>query len=102
MIARVAARVILLMAGLALATALVVGAMAGLASTNPAHTSMILERDHVAAVQRAIEAPAEPADDSTPSPAIVLVLAGIVMLAALPPVQRVHVYHRTYQRSDRI
>jgi hypothetical protein len=102
MIIRVAFRLVLLMTGLTLATALVVGAMAGLASIDQTDASPLFEHDHVAAVQRAVEAPAKPADDPSPGPAVVLVLAGIVLLAALPPVQRVHVYHRTYQRSDGI
>jgi hypothetical protein len=100
MIARVVARVILLMAGLALATALIVGAMARLASIDPYDPSPPFMPDYVAAVKQFVEVPAPPPDDATPTRAIVLVLAGIVMLAAQPPVQRIHVYHRSYQRPD--
>lgn len=101
MVIRLACRVVLFLGGLALATALVVGAMAGLASTGQPDASPLFEHDQVAAVRRAIEAPATPARDATPTPAVVLVLGGIVMLAAQPPVQRIHVYHRSYQRADR-
>jgi len=31
---------------------------------------------------------------------VVLIFAGIVLMAALPPIHRVHVYHRSYHRSD--
>jgi hypothetical protein len=52
-------------------------------------------------VERAIQAPAEEAPaDASPTPAVVLVFAGIVLMAALPPIHRVHVYHRSYHRSD--
>jgi hypothetical protein len=44
--------------------------------------------------------PARQSSDPSPAPVIVLVLAGIVLLAVLPPVQRIHVRHRSYQRSD--
>ena len=46
-------------------------------------------------VERAIEDPATETSDATPTPAIVLVFAGIVLMAALPPIHRVHVYHRS-------
>jgi hypothetical protein len=99
---RVVSRLVLLLATLALATALMVGALSMLATTAPATAAPFLERDHVTAVERALEAPtdAEKAPDTSPTPAVVLVFAGIVLLAALPPVHRVHVYHRSYQRSD--
>jgi hypothetical protein len=103
MTVRIASRLILVLAGLALATALVVGALSVLASSTPAEATPLLERDHVAAVERAIEAPvdSEAASDTTPTPAVVLVFAGIVLLAALPPAHRIHVYHRSsYHRSD--
>jgi hypothetical protein len=78
-----------------------IGALSLLASTTPADAAMVLEHDQVAAVERAIEAPAaEETADATPTPAIVLVFAGIVLMAALPPIHRVHVYHRSYYRSD--
>jgi hypothetical protein len=54
----------------------------------------------VAAVERAIETPAEEASGTSPTPAVVLIFAGIVLMAALPPIHRVHVYHRSYHRSD--
>jgi hypothetical protein len=99
---RIVSRVTMLLVALAAATALMIGALSLLAPTGPADAAMLLERDQVAAVQRTIEAPAtEQTADATPTPAIVLVFAGIVLMAALPPIHRVHVYHRSsYHRSD--
>jgi hypothetical protein len=101
MAVRIVSRLILLLAGLALATALVVGALSVLAAHAPAEAAPLLERDHVAAVERAIESPAgESPADTAPTPAVVLVFAGIVLLAVLPPAHRVYVYHRSPYRSD--
>jgi hypothetical protein len=98
---RIVSRVTLLLVALAAATALMIGGLSLLASTTPADAAIVLEHDQVAAVERAIEAPAaEETADATPTPAIVLVFAGIVLMAALPPIHRVHVYHRSYYRSD--
>ena len=99
---RIVSRVTMLLLALAAATALMIGALSLLASTAPADAAMLLERDQVAAVQRTVEAPAtEQTSDATPTPAVVLVFAGIVLMAALPPIHRVHVYHRSsYHRSD--
>ena len=98
---RIVSKVTLLLVALAAATALMIGALSLLASTAPADAAMLLERDQVAAVQRTIEAPAtEQTSDATPTPAVVLVFAGIVLLAVLPPAHRVHVYHRSYHHSD--
>ena len=99
---RIVSRLVLLLVVLAAATALMVGGLSLLASTAPADAAMLLERDQVAAVQRTVEAPAtEQTSDTTPTPAVVLVVAGIVLMAALPPIHRVHVYHRSsYHRSD--
>jgi hypothetical protein len=98
MVVRVASRLVLLLGGLALATALVVGALSLLASPPPVEASPLLGHDQVAAVQRAVEVPveAEAATDDSPTPAVALVFAGIVLLAALPPAYRVHVYHRSH------
>jgi hypothetical protein len=99
---RIAARLILLLAGLALATALVVGALSALASTAEAEAGPLPDTDQAAAVERTIEAPA-PADqpDASPTPPVALVFAGLVLLAALPPAHRIYVYHRpSYHRSD--
>jgi len=93
---RIVSRVTMLLVALAAATALMIGALSLLASTAPGDAAMLLERDQVAAVQRTIEAPAtEQTSDATPTPAVVLVFAGIVLMAALPPIHRVHVYHRS-------
>ena len=97
---RIVTRLILLLVALAAATAVMVGGLSVLASTTPADASQLLQRDQVAAVERAIETPAEQASDSSPTPAVVLVFAGIVLMAALPPIHRVHVYHQSYHRSD--
>ena len=100
MIIRVASRLILLLASLALATALVVGALSALASTATAEATPLPEHDRVAAVER-VEVPADAEQAATsPTPAVVLVFAGIVLLAVLPPAHRVHVYHRSYHHSD--
>jgi hypothetical protein len=101
MTVRIVSRLTLLLVALAAATALMIGGLSLLASTAPADAATLLERDQVAAVERAIEAPAtEETSDATPTPAVVLVFAGIVLMAALPPIHRVHVYHRSYHRSD--
>ena len=97
MTVRIVSRLILLLVALAAATALMVGALSVL---NPQDAAKLLERDQVAAVERAIEAPAEEPSGSSPTPAVVLIFAGIVLMAALPPIHRVHVYHRSYHRSD--
>jgi hypothetical protein len=99
---RIVSRVTMLLVALAAATALMIGALSLLAPTGPADAAMLLERDQVAAVQRTVEAPAtEQTSDATPTPVVVLVFAGIVLMAALPPIHRVHVYHRSsYHRSD--
>jgi hypothetical protein len=99
---RIAFRLILLLGGLALATALIVGALSVLTSGAPAEATE-LGGNQVAAVERAIEAPAdgEAAAEPTPTSAIGLVFAGIVLLAVLPPAHRVYVYHRSsYHRPD--
>jgi hypothetical protein len=97
MTVRIVSRLILLLVALAAATALMVGALTVL---SPAGVAQLPERDQVAAVERTIEAPAEEASGTSPTPAVVLVFAGIVLMAALPPIHRVHVYHRSYHRSD--
>jgi hypothetical protein len=112
MITRIVSRLVLLLVALAAATTLVVGGLSVLASGAPDSAAPMLQQDQVAAVQRAVEAPAEeptgtsptpaveaPAEEPTgtsPTPAVVLVFAGIVLMAALPPIHRVHVYHRSY------
>jgi hypothetical protein len=100
MTVRIVSRLILLLVALAAATALMVGALSMLTAAEPADAAPLLERDQVAAVERAIEAPAEEASGGSPTPIVVLVFAGIVLMAALPPLHRVHVYHRSYHRSD--
>jgi len=97
MTVRIVSRLILLLVALAAATALMVGALSVL---TPDDAAKLLERDQVAAVERAIETPAEEASGTSPTPAVVLIFAGIVLMAALPPIHRVHVYHRSYHRSD--
>ena len=99
-VVRVVTKLTLLLVALAAATALMIGGLSLLASTTPADAAMPLEHDQAAAVERTVEDPAATAADATPTPAIALVFAGIVLLAALPPIHRVHVYHRSYHRSD--
>jgi hypothetical protein len=93
---RIVSRLTLLLVVLAAATALVVGALSLLASATPADAAPLPERDQVAAVERAVEPRAEEAAGATPTQAVVLVFAGIVLMAALPPIHRVHVYHRSH------
>ena len=102
MIIRIVTRLTLLLVALVAVTALLVGGLSLLASTTAAGAAApLLQRDQAAAVERAIQAPAEKAPaDASPTPAVVLVFAGIVLMAALPPIHRVHVYHRSYHRSD--
>jgi hypothetical protein len=103
MTVRIVSRLTLLLVALAAATALMIGGLSLLASTAPADAATLLEHDQAAAVVRSVEAQATEATettDATPTPAIVLVFAGIVLMAALPPIHRVHVYHRSYHRSD--
>jgi hypothetical protein len=97
---RIVSRLTLLLVALAAATALMIGGLSLLASITPADAAPLLEHDQAAAVERAIEAPATETTDATPTPAIMLVFAGIVLMAALPPIHRVHVYHRGYHQSD--
>ncbi len=103
MTVRVVSRLTLLLVALAAATALMIGGLSLLASTAPADAATLLEHDQAAAVAKSVETAATETTettDATPTPAIVLVFAGIVLMAALPPIHRVHVYHRSYHRSD--
>jgi hypothetical protein len=88
-------RLVLLAVALGVATALLVGAMATLAPTASAKASPMLQRDQVAAVERGVTQHGdEPASNgSPPIPVVALVLGGLVLLAALPPAHRVHVYY---------
>jgi hypothetical protein len=97
---RVVSRLFLLLAGLVLATALVVGAMSVLASAASDRAAPFLDRDPVAAVKEAVEAPRHDvqASDTSSTRAVVLVFAGVVLLAALPA-HRVYLYRSGY-RSD--
>jgi hypothetical protein len=102
MTVRIVSRLILLLVALAAATALVVGGLSVLASAGATHATPLLQRDQAAAVRQAIETPAEEPAGGSPTPLVVLVFAGAVLMAALPPVHRVHVYHRygSYHRPD--
>jgi hypothetical protein len=101
MTVRIVSRLTLLLVALAAATALMIGGLSLLASTAPADAATtLLEHDQAAEVVKSVETPATETTDATPTPAIVLVFAGIVLMAALPPIHRVHVYHRSYHRSD--
>ena len=86
-------RLVLLAVALAVATVLLVGAMARL--TPNAEASPVLQPDQVGAVERGVARAAnEPAEHgSSPLPVVALVLGGLVLMAALPPAQRVHVYY---------
>lgn len=88
-------RLVLLAVALGAATVLLVGAMATLVPTTSAKASAVLQPDQVGAVERGVSRPAdEPArKGSSPVPVVALVLGGLVLAAALPPAQRVHVYY---------
>ena len=92
---RIVSRLILLLVVLAAATALMVGVGSLLASIAPDGAISLVERDQVTAVKRAVEDPADDTADASPTPAVALVFAGIVLVAALPPVHRIHVYDRS-------
>lgn len=98
MILRVASRLVRLLGGLVLAAVLIVALMAVVSSARRAGAAPLVNQDHVTAVQQAVKEPAKRASDGSPTPAIVMVFAGIVLLAVLPPVHRVH--SRSYQRAD--
>jgi len=86
-------RLVLLAVALGAATVLLVGAMATLTPT--ANAGTMLERDQGAAVERGVTQHGdEPESNGASSmPVVALVFAGIMLLAALPPAQRVHVYY---------
>jgi hypothetical protein len=91
--ARFLRRLVLLAVALGVATVLLVGAMARLTPSSEA--SPVLQPDQVGAVERGVaRAAEEPArHGSSPLPAVALVLGGLVLMAALPSAQRVHVYY---------
>jgi hypothetical protein len=98
---RIISRLVLLLVALAAVTTLVVGGLSVLASMAPDDAASFLARDQAAAVERSVDdQPADEASGASPTPAVVLVFAGIVLMAALPPVNRVYVYHRPYHRYD--
>lgn len=97
---RTVVRLVQMLGAVVVATALLVGMMAILASTSREDATPPVWRDQVTAVQRGVEDPADQATDASPTPVIVLVFAGMILLAVLPPVPRIHVHHRSYQRSD--
>jgi hypothetical protein len=86
-------RLVLLAVALAVATVLLVGAMARL--TPNAEASPVLQPDQAGTVERGINRAADeqPSNGSSPLPAVALVLGGLVLMAAMPPAQRVHVYY---------
>jgi hypothetical protein len=94
MVVRVAARLIVMLAALGLATALLLGAMSMLAPAASAEAGQVLQRDQVGAVERGVARDGEePAPKGSAMPAVALVFAGILLLAA-QPAQRTYVYYR--------
>jgi hypothetical protein len=95
MVGRFLRRLVLLVVGLGVATALLVGGMAMLAPPAPATASPVLQADQAGDLRRGVARQAdEPASKGSPSvPVVALVLGGLVVLAALPPAHRVHVYY---------
>jgi hypothetical protein len=88
-------RLVLLAVALGVATMLLVAAMATLTPTTSTTTGPVLQRDQVGAVQRGVTRHGDGpgSKESSAVPAVALVLGGLVLLAALPPAQRVHVYY---------
>lgn len=85
-------RLVLLAVALAVATVLLVGAMARL--TPNAEASPVLQPDQAGKVERDVaRADEQQSTGSSPLPAVALVLGGLVLMAAMPPAQRVHVYY---------
>jgi hypothetical protein len=94
MVVRVAARLIVMLAALGLATALLLGAMSMLAPAASAEAGQVLQRDQVGAVERGVARDGEePAPKGSAMPAVALVFAGILLLAA-QPAQRTYVSYR--------
>jgi hypothetical protein len=96
MATRIITRLLLLLLALAAATALMVGGLAVLASMAPDEAVALPKPDQAAELRKDIGSSARDVADeapgATPTPTVVLVFAGIVLMAALPPVHRVHVY----------
>ena len=94
--ARTISKLLLLLLALAAATALMVGGLAVLASMAPDEAVALPKPNQAAELRKDIGASAPDAADeapgATPTPTVVPVFAGIVLMAALPPVYRVHVY----------
>jgi hypothetical protein len=88
-------RLVLLVVALGVATTLLVGAMATLTPAAPATAGPVLQRDQAGAVERGVTRDGdEPGSGGSPAtPVVVLVFAGILLLAMLPPAHRVHVYY---------
>gem|GEM_PF-992335 len=97
MATRFITRLLLLLIALAAATALMVGGLSVLASMTP-DAAALPKPDQAAELRKGIGSSARDAADEapgatpTPTPTVVLVLAGIVLMAALQPVYRIHVY----------
>jgi hypothetical protein len=102
-------RLLVLLIAVGAATALMVGGLSLLASVAPdaaaaprlePNQAAELEKGIQASVRKKVAAPARDAADEAPGAIptsnVVLVFAGIVLMAALPPVYAVHVYQRTY------
>jgi hypothetical protein len=109
MTTRIIPRLLLLLIALGAATALMVGGLSLLASITPdaaaaprleGNQAAELKKSIQASVKKKVAAPARDAADEAPGAIptsnVVLVFAGIVLMAALPPVVAVHVYQRTY------
>jgi hypothetical protein len=90
------ARRVLFFATLALLTMLVAGELKALATTASQDSGLLLRNDQVAAVQRGVEAEPGHAPDASPTAPVVIVFAGIVLLAVLPPpVHGIYLYYRS-------
>jgi hypothetical protein len=96
MLVRVVSRVALLLAGLGLAVILLVTAM-GMLAPRAAKAAGAPDGGPAVAVERGVAGdPERPAGQApSTSPTVALIFAGIILLATLPPVHRVYVYHRS-------
>ena len=100
--ARIISRVLLLLLAPAAATALMVGGLSLLASMAPDPAVALPKPDQAAELRKDIGSSALDAADgapgATPTPTVALVLGGIVLMAALQPVYRIHVYGTYHPR----
>jgi|Tabmets5t2r1_1033131.scaffolds.fasta_scaffold192824_1 hypothetical protein len=96
MATRIITRLLLLLIALTAATALMFGVLSLLASMTPDAAAAFPKPEQAAELRKDLGSSARDVADeppgATPTPTVVLVFAGIVLMAALQPVYRIHVY----------